>query len=53
MANNTSQNHVEQLKAGLRLFDLHEARITVDAPTREALRSGRADKTKILCFQNA
>jgi glycosyltransferase involved in cell wall biosynthesis len=46
-SNNTSQNHVEQLKEALRLLDLHEARITIDAPTRAALRSGRANKRKL------
>jgi glycosyltransferase involved in cell wall biosynthesis len=44
---NTSQNHVEQLKAALRLLDRHEARITVDAPVREALQRGRANKRKL------
>jgi len=44
---NTSQNHVEQLKAALRLLDRHEARITVDTPVREALQRGRANKRKL------
>jgi len=44
---NTSQNHVEQLKAALRLLDLHEAHITIAAPTRVALRIGRANKRKL------
>jgi len=43
---NTSENHVEQLQAALRLYDLHETRITIDAATRRALRSGRANKRK-------
>ena len=43
---NTSENHVEQLKATLRLYDLHETRITIEAATRRASRSGRANKRK-------
>jgi glycosyltransferase involved in cell wall biosynthesis len=43
---NTSKNNVEQLKAALRLYDLHETRVATDALTRAALQNGRANKRK-------
>ena len=44
---NTSKNNVEQLKAALRLYDLHETRVATDALTRAALQNGRANKRKL------
>ncbi len=43
---NMSGNHVEQLKVLLQVLDRYEARNSIDAQTRAALRDGRALKRK-------
>jgi hypothetical protein len=43
---NMSNNYVEQLRVLLQVLDRHEARITTNAPTRAALKDGRALKRK-------
>jgi glycosyltransferase involved in cell wall biosynthesis len=48
---NTSNDHVAQLRSALRVLDRHEARIATDALTRAALRDGRANKRRYYVSQ--
>jgi hypothetical protein len=41
---NTTNNHLKQLKAVLGVLDLHEARIAVDSATQAALEEGRTGR---------
>jgi glycosyltransferase involved in cell wall biosynthesis len=45
-AQNVTNNHLQQLKAVLRILDLHEVRMPRDSIARAALKEGRASRRK-------